>query len=100
MLQVRGDQIVDAAGKAVRLRGYCVGGWMNMENFINAFPGDEHGLRAALAELVGPSQAQFFFDRWLDYFFAEDDVAYLKSCGANVLRLPLNYRHFENDAAP
>jgi len=73
---------------------------MNMENFINGYPGDEHGLRAAMAEILGPGKAQFYFDRWLDYFLAEEDVAFIKSCGANVVRLPLNYRHFERDEAP
>lgn len=100
MLQVKGNQIVDAHDQVVRLRGTCVGGWMNMENFINGYPGDEHGLRATMTDVLGPSRAHFFFDRWLDYFFAEEDVAFIKTCGANVVRLPLNYRHFEVDAAP
>ena len=100
MLQVKGHQIIDAQGKPIRLRGTCVGGWMNMENFINGFPGDENGLRTAMADVLGTKKAQFFFDRWLDYFFAEEDVAFLKACGATVVRLPINYRHFEDDAAP
>jgi len=100
MLQVKGNQIVDVQGKEIRLRGTCIGGWMNMENFINGYPGDEHGLRAAMAEILGPGKANFFFDRWLDYFLGEDDIAFIKSCGANVVRLPLNYRHFEQDGEP
>ncbi len=100
ILQVKSDQIVDAQGHPVRLRGTCVGGWMNMEHFINGYPGDEHGLRAAMAQVLGPDKARFFFDRLLDYFFAEEDVAFIKSCGANVVRLALNYRHFERDDAP
>jgi len=32
MLQVHGNQIVDARGTPVRLRGTCVGGCKNMEN--------------------------------------------------------------------
>jgi aryl-phospho-beta-D-glucosidase BglC (GH1 family) len=36
----------------------------------------------------------------LDCFLAEDDVAFMKQCGATVVRLPLNYRHFESDAEP
>ena len=99
-LSVRKDQIVDASGRSVRLRGVCVGGWMNMENFINGFPGAEHGVRAALAAELGKGKAQFFFDRWLDAFLAEEDIAFIKSCGATVIRLPLNYCHFESDAAP
>jgi endoglucanase len=100
MLQVKNHIIVDEQGKAFQLRGTCIGGWMNMENFINGYPGDEHGLRAAMAEILGQGKAQFFFDRWLDYFLAEEDIAFIKFCGATVVRLPLNYRHFERDSEP
>jgi aryl-phospho-beta-D-glucosidase BglC (GH1 family) len=99
-LRVSGSHIVDASGKKVRLRGTCPGGWMNMEDFINGHPGAEHTLRAQMAETLGPAKAQFFFDRMLDYFFNEDDVIFLKKVGATVVRIPLNYRHFEDDAAP
>ena len=100
MLQVKGVKIVDERGQPIRLRGAAIGGWMNMENFINGYPGTEVGLRTTLAQTLGPAKAQFFFDRWLDYFLAEDDLAFIKSCGANVVRLALNYRHFESDAEP
>ncbi len=100
MLSVHKNQIVDSNGQAIRLRGTCIGGWMNMEHFINGYPGVEQGIRAAMADVLGGNKAQFFFDRWLDHFLAEDDIAFIRSLGANVVRLPLNYRHFENDAAP
>ncbi len=99
-LQVKQNQIVNRQGQPVRLKGTCIGGWMNMENFINGYAGTESGIRAALAEVLGPSHAQFFFERWLDYFLAQEDIAFIKSTGANVVRLALNYRHFENDASP
>jgi aryl-phospho-beta-D-glucosidase BglC (GH1 family) len=99
-LRVDGLHIVDAKGKKIRLRGTCPGGWMNMEDFINGHPGAEHTLRARMAEVLGPSRAQFFFERMLDYFFNEDDVIFLRKVGATVVRIPLNYRHFEDDAAP
>ena len=99
-LQVSGRHIVDAKGNKVRLRGTCPGGWMNMEDFINGHPGAEHTLRAQMAETLGPARAHFFFERLLDYFFNEDDVVILRKTGASVVRIPLNYRHFEDDAAP
>src|SRR4051794_3976488 len=95
-LSVRGDQIVDTHGQPVHLRGACIGGWMNMENFIDAYPGSEHGLRATLAEVLGPGPAHFFFERLLDHFLTEADLAFIRQQGANVVRLPLNYRHFED----
>ena len=100
MLQVHDNQIVDAQGRPVRLRGTGVGGWMNMENFIDGYPGTEQGLRTAMAEELGPEKAHFFFERLLDHFLAEEDIAFMKDCGATVVRLPLNYRHFERDEAP
>ncbi|MDK1032744.1 MAG: cellulase family glycosylhydrolase, partial [Planctomycetia bacterium] len=49
---------------------------------------------------MGPERAEYFFDRWLDHFFTEDDVVFMKQAGATAVRIPLNYRHFEHDAAP
>jgi hypothetical protein len=100
MLHVKNDRIVDELDNPIWLRGTCVGGWMNMENFLDGYPGAEHQMRAHLAQELGESKARFFFDRLLDHFFAEEDVAYIKSLGATVVRLSLNYRHFESDAHP
>jgi len=100
MLRVENGKIVDADGTPIPLRGTCVGGWMNMENFINGYPGSEHDLRAVMAETIGESKARFFFDRLLDYFLSEADIAFMKAAGATVVRLSFNYRHFEDDQEP
>jgi endoglucanase len=99
-LGVKGGKIVDGSGREVRLRGSCVGGWMNMENFINGYPGSESGMREALAAAIGPGRAAFFMGRVLDNMLGEADLGFMKSCGATVVRLPLNYRHFEDDRRP
>lgn len=99
-LSVKGNQVTDAKGNSVRLRGTCVGGWMNMEDFINGYSGAEHTLRANMAEVLGAGKAEFFFERFHDHFFNESDIEYLKSLGTTVVRLPLNYRHFEDDRKP
>ena len=100
LLQVDGGKIVASSGKRVQLRGTFLGGWMNMENWMNGYPGTEHQLRETFARELGPGKAEFLFDRWLDHFFTEDDIVLMKASGATVLRIPLNYRHFESDAAP
>lgn len=99
-LEVKNGKIVTASGKPMMLRGSCVGGWMNMENFINGYPGDESGTRMHVANVLGPAKAEFLFDRMLDYLLDEEDIRFMKSCGATVVRLPVNYRHFERDDAP
>lgn len=98
-LHVQGNKILSAGGVEVRLRGMCLGGWMNMENFIFGFPGHESGVRAAIAEILG-EKAPFFFERLMDHFIAEEDLAFILQLGCNVVRVPLNYRHFESDERP
>jgi aryl-phospho-beta-D-glucosidase BglC (GH1 family) len=100
MLQVVNGKIVNHDGQPVQLRGTCVGGWLHMENFIDGYPGAEYSLKRVMAETIGADKAHFYFERLLDYFFTEDDVIFIKSTGANVVRIALNYRQFERDDHP
>jgi aryl-phospho-beta-D-glucosidase BglC (GH1 family) len=100
ILRLNGNLIVDRQARPVRLRGFGVGGWMNTEHFINGYPGFESRLRETTAEVLGKDRADFLFERMLDYFLAEPDIAMMKQLGATVVRFALNYRHFESDAEP
>ncbi|MBE7434613.1 MAG: glycoside hydrolase family 5 protein [Anaerolineales bacterium] len=100
ILKVHNRQIVTAKNKSIRLRGWNIGGWLNMEDFINGFVGAEHNLRATMSRIIGKEKARFFFDRLLDHFFTEEDVKMMAKFGANVIRIPFNYRHFERDDKP
>ncbi|KIJ18630.1 glycoside hydrolase family 5 protein [Paxillus involutus ATCC 200175] len=84
-LKVSGTKIVDGDSKEVILRGAGLGGWMNMENFISGYPGCEFQIRAALAEVVGPQKSALFFDKFLEYFFEENDAQFFKSLGLNCI---------------
>ncbi|SEF18763.1 glycoside hydrolase family 5 protein [Jiangella alba] len=99
MLRVDGSRIV-AGDQPVVLRGVGLGGWMNMENFITGYPGTESQQRKALRRVLGDDGYTRFFDRFLDAFFTDDDAALLAGLGLNSVRIPFNYRHFEDDAAP
>jgi aryl-phospho-beta-D-glucosidase BglC (GH1 family) len=99
-LSVRGQELVNAAGNVVRLRGFGLGGWMNMENFITGYPGNEEAVRDALRTVLGDEKYNRFFDRFLHAFFGPEDAAFIRSLGLNLLRLPVNYHHFEDDMAP
>ncbi|KAL9945763.1 hypothetical protein D7B24_008134 [Verticillium nonalfalfae] len=100
ILRTSGKDIVDGNGNTVLLRGTTLGGWMLMENFINGFPGRENQIRAALLKVLGKEKYDFFFDKFLEYFFTEKDAEFLSSLGFNCLRLSFNYRHFEDDMNP
>ncbi|TGO52581.1 hypothetical protein BOTNAR_0319g00100 [Botryotinia narcissicola] len=100
ILRVKGDQIVDNSGKSVILRGAGLGGCMNMENFITGFPAQEHQHRAAMLKVLGKEKYEFFFDKFLYYFFMEEDSKFFASLGLNCLRLLFNYCYFEDDMNP
>ncbi|MBN1995861.1 MAG: cellulase family glycosylhydrolase [Anaerolineae bacterium] len=99
-LTVNGNQIVNQAGETVVLRGFGLGGWMNMENFITGYSANEEAQRRVVRQNLGDELYEFFFDRFLEYFFTEGDAQYIQSLGLNLLRLPVNYRHFEDDMQP
>jgi aryl-phospho-beta-D-glucosidase BglC (GH1 family) len=99
ILTVDGTRLV-RDGAPVLLRGFGLGGWMNMENFITGYAGSESQQRRALRRVLGEEGYRRYFDRFLSAFFTDADAAFLADLGLNSLRIPFNYRHFESDGAP
>jgi aryl-phospho-beta-D-glucosidase BglC (GH1 family) len=99
ILRVDGTRIT-AGDEPVTLRGFGLGGWMNMENFITGYAGAESQQRRALRRVLGDEAYERFFARFLSDFFTDEDAAFLQSLGLNSLRVPFNYRHFEDDSEP
>lgn len=99
ILTVDGTRLV-RDGTPVLLRGFGLGGWMNMENFITGYAGSESQQRRALRRMLGEEGYRRYFDRFLSVFFTDADAAFLAELGLNSLRIPFNYRHFESDDAP
>jgi endoglucanase len=100
MLTTQGPQIVTSEGQPLILRGVGLGGWMNMENFVTGYPATEEAQREALRGVLGQQKYEFFFERFLDYFFGPADARFIASLGLNLVRIPINYRHFEEDTEP
>jgi endoglucanase len=99
-LKVNQNQIQDQSGTKITLHGIGLGGWMNMENFITGFPANENAFRQVVFRALGKEKADFLFDRYLEYFFSDEDAKFIRSMGLNLVRLPFNYRHFEDDMNP
>src|SRR5262245_50902820 len=99
-LHVDGARLANEDGNTVRLTGFGLGGWLNMENFITGYPGTEHQIRALMRDAMGREAYDAFFEEFLDGFFTDADAAFLAGLGVNSVRIALNYRHFEDDDAP
>ena len=100
LLRVQGAAIVDGSGEPVRLKGTNIGGWLNMENFITGYAGNESMMRAAVRKVLGDDAYECFFDRLLTAFYGDADAAFLAELGLNCVRIPVNYRHLESDLRP
>jgi endoglucanase len=99
-LRTSGPDVVAADGTPVPLRGVGIGGWLNMENFITGYPSTESAHRKAMREVLGGRRYELFFDSFLTHFFGAEDAAFIASLGLNCVRIPVNYRHWEDDARP
>lgn len=69
-------------------------------NFITGYPGHESQHHASMIKVLGKEKHDFFFDKFYEYFFSEKDAEFFASKKLNCLRLPFNYRHFEDDMNP
>ena len=100
LLKTNQNHIQNQAGNVVTLHGIGLGGWMNMENFITGFPANENAFRQVVIRALGEEKADYLFNRYLEYFFTDEDAGFIRSLGLNTVRLPFNYRHFEDDMNP
>lgn len=92
-LKVKDTQIVDDSGKPVILRGMGLGGWMLQEGYMLKLGeiGQQHRIRAKLAELVGEERTAAFYRAWLDNHTTEADIAAMAKWGFNSVRLPIHF---------
>lgn len=84
-------------GKPIRLRGFGIGTWLNLEHFMIGLPTSEQMLKQAIEKEYGSEVAGEFFKRYREEFFKEEDFKLLKECGVNFIRIPFNYRLFIED---
>ncbi|KAK9469160.1 glycoside hydrolase [Lipomyces arxii] len=100
ILKAEGNKIVDSEGRNVLLKGAGLGGMLNMENFITGYSGCETEHKKAIEKVIGKDKTDYFFDRFYDYFWTEEDSKFYSGLGLNTLRIPFNYRHFMDDDNP
>ena len=99
-LRVSGDRIVDQKGDTVCLRGFGLGGMLHMENFIDGYPANEESMREGLRKVLGETKYHLYFDTFLKSYFTDSDAEYIHGLGLNLVRIPINYRLFEDDMNP
>lgn len=84
-------------GRPIRLRGFGIGTWLNLEHFMIGLPGSDQIIQAAFEKEYGSETKEAFFQKYREEFFKEEDFKLLKECGVNFIRIPFNYRLFIDD---
>ncbi|BBF45252.1 hypothetical protein lbkm_4014 [Lachnospiraceae bacterium KM106-2] len=95
-IEVRNEQFY-YMGKPIRLRGFGVGSWLNLEHFMIGIPTSDEMIRKALESSLGKGRKDTFIEKFQKGFFGEEDCKLLKECGVNFIRVPFNYRLFIDD---
>ncbi len=94
LLTTNGTQIVNEQGEEVLLRGMGLGGWMVQEGYMlqtAGFANPQHKIKSFIEDLIGETETEEFYSKWLANYMTKEDVEQLKEWGFNSVRLPMHY---------
>lgn len=98
--------MVDPEGRPVELRGVNLGNWLMLEMWMLAqpgqegAPGDQYRLEEMLSSRFGEARKDALMELYRSNFMLDRDFSIIRSFRFNLIRLPLNYRMFEDDRRP
>lgn len=98
----KGEQVVDAQGRELHLRGINLGNWLVPEGYMWQFGGHVQSAReieAFVTELIGPERSHEFWRNWRDTYITRDDIHLIHQAGFNSIRVPIHYKFFATDDA-
>lgn len=98
-IKTQGKNMVDNQGNRIILKGTNLGNWLVPEGYMFKMEqvNSPRKIDELLYELVGPDSLQVFWKGFLGNYITHDDIKYLKSIGANHIRLPFHYKMFTDD---
>jgi hypothetical protein len=95
-LKTQGQQIVNANGVPVMLRGYGLGGWLVPEGYMLKVPGfgSPTSIRNMIENLIGPQNTAQFYAQYEANYVNAADIQKIAQWGFNSIRLPFHYKNF------
>jgi hypothetical protein len=96
-VHAQGSELVDGEGHPLLLRGTNLGNWMEPEGYMFLFekgPTSSREIEEYFDELIGPEQAEAFWQQYRDAYITKADIDLLKSTGMNSVRVPIHYKFF------
>jgi aryl-phospho-beta-D-glucosidase BglC (GH1 family) len=96
-VHTQGQQLVDAQGKPLHLRGINLGNWFEPEGYMFHFKGGPQAPREIYdltKSLLGPEQSKVFWQKYREAYITQKDIQFLKRAGFNSVRVPIDYEFF------
>jgi aryl-phospho-beta-D-glucosidase BglC (GH1 family) len=99
-MRAEGKYLVTPDGSRLMLRGVNLGNWLVPEGYMFGFTGGPQSPReieAFVNELIGPADAERFWQEYRERYVTEDDMRFIARTGVNSIRIPLHYKFFLSD---
>ena len=101
-LRTHGNEIHDAKGRTVMLRGVNLGGWLVLEPWMSPVDSSgtlkcDHSVRETLARRFGPETADSLLQTYQDHWITPKDLDKIAAHGMNVIRVPFWYRNLQTE---
>jgi len=96
-VRAKGKDLVGPDGRPLFLRGINLGNWFEPEGYMFLF---EHGPQSPreiedfFSELIGPEEAEGFWDEYRKAYITAADIDFVRRCGFNSVRIPLHWKFF------
>ena len=96
---VDGKNIYSPEGERLHLKGVNLGNWLLPEGYMFKLRNcnSPRKIDQAIRELIGNSATTTFWDAFLENHITEADIKWLSEAGANIIRLPFDYRLLTHD---
>ena len=93
------QQIVDAQGNPLILRGLNLGGWMVQEGYMMGLSNlkAQRVIRGRIAQIIGERKTETFYQSWRDNAVTRADIDAMAKWGFNSVRLPMHWNLFIKD---
>ncbi len=98
-ITIDGPNLKAPDGSKFFIQGTNLGNWLNPEGYMFGFRRINSAQRIdqAFREMVGPDFTNRFWQKFKDNYITREDIQYIKSTGANSIRLPFHYKLFTDE---
>lgn len=98
-ITIQGPDLIKPDGTKLFIMGTNLGNWLNPEGYMFKFnkTNSPRFIHEMFCQLVGPDFTAEFWKAFKDNYITGEDIRFIKSTGANTIRLPFHYKLFTDE---